>query len=178
MQTLCRAATRSSASFHRKIYPSVRQKRQTARSIPSKQNRENGLLRSIQACVASSRQTWFLTEWSSFPARLERNSSLEIATGLQAERSTVLLKSRNHKIVACTQLYASRPQEGCMEMRRQELTPGTAGAESLRPAEPAEGQGEGNSSPQNQNQETARLRRERCALENNGSQGVIQSGQG
>lgn len=68
MQTPCRAAIQSSASFHRKSYPWAPEKIQTARSIPSKQTRENGLLRAIQACVAYPCQTWFLTECP-FPAR-------------------------------------------------------------------------------------------------------------
>ena len=52
--------------FIPKIYPWAQQKNQTARSIPSKQNHENALVRPIQACGAHR----FLTEWSSFRPEL------------------------------------------------------------------------------------------------------------
>jgi hypothetical protein len=96
MRTLCRAATRSSAPIHPKFYPWARPKAQTARSIPSKQNRESGL-RPIQACVVSPCETWFLTGWSSFPARLTKDS-LGITTGLPAERYRSALGHRTLKL--------------------------------------------------------------------------------
>src|SRR6266851_3402216 len=51
-------------------------------------------------------------------------------------------------------------------------------AGSLRPAEPAQCKGKRNPSPQNQYQDPATLRSQRCAFKNRGSQRIIEWGQG
>ena len=91
-QTPCRAATQSSASFHRKTYPWAQQKIQTARNIPSKQNRENGLLQAIRACVACPCQTWFLTECP-FPASFEESPGLGIPIETNVYRSASVYRT-------------------------------------------------------------------------------------